>query len=117
MLDRAGNADRDIDFGSDDLAGLTDLVIVGRVARVDRGAAGADPGAELVGERVEQAVELLVGAEPAAAGNDDLGAGQLGAFQLGDLGAGEARDAGVPGTRNVLDAGRTAAGRAGEEAR
>src|SRR5436853_2781529 len=43
MLDRAGNADRDIDFRSDDLAGLADLVIVGRIAGVDRGPAGADP--------------------------------------------------------------------------
>ena len=59
MLDRAGDADRDIDFGGDDLAGLADLVIVGRVAGIDRGAAGADAGAELVGERVEQGVELL----------------------------------------------------------
>ncbi len=63
VLDRAGNADRDIDFGRDDLAGLADLIIVGRIARIDRGAAGADAGAELVGERVEQRVELLRRAE------------------------------------------------------
>ena len=54
VLDRAGNADRDIDFGRDDLAGLADLIVVGRIAGVDRGAAGADPGLELVGERIEQ---------------------------------------------------------------
>src|SRR5687767_9984646 len=28
VLDRARNADRDIDFGSDDLAGLADLIVV-----------------------------------------------------------------------------------------
>ena len=65
MLDRAGNADGDIDVGGDDLAGLADLVVVGRVTGIDRGSAGADRGAELVGKRVEQAVELLVGAERA----------------------------------------------------
>ncbi len=59
MLDRARNADRDIDLRRDDLAGLADLIIVGRLARIDRGAAGADPGAELVGERVEQSMELF----------------------------------------------------------
>ncbi len=59
VLDRAGNADRDIDFGSDDLAGLADLIVVRGIAGIDRGAACADGGAELVGERVEQAVELL----------------------------------------------------------
>ena len=82
VLDRAGNADRDIDFGSDDLAGLADLVIVGRIAGIDRGAARADRGAELVGERVEQGVELLGRAERAAARDDDLGAGQLGPLAL-----------------------------------
>ena len=41
MLDRAGNADRDIDLRSDDLARLADLIIVWGIARVDRGAARA----------------------------------------------------------------------------
>ena len=93
MLDRAGNADRDIDFGRDDLAGLADLIVVGRIARVDRGAAGADAGAELVGERIEQRVELLAEPKRAAARDDDLGAGQLGPLALGELGADEARQA------------------------
>jgi hypothetical protein len=47
VLDRAGNADRDVDVGSDDLARLADLVIIGRIARVDRGARRTDGGAEL----------------------------------------------------------------------
>ena len=54
VLDRARNADRDIDVGGDDLAGLADLIIVRRIARIDRGARCADRGAELVGERIEQ---------------------------------------------------------------
>ena len=90
MLDRAGDADRDIDFGGDDLAGLADLIIVGGIARVDRRARRADRRAELVGERVEQAVELVVGAERAAARDDDLGAGQLGPLGLREFGADEA---------------------------
>ena len=59
MLDRAGDADRDVDFGSDDLAGLADLIVVRRIARVDCCAARTDAGAELVREWIEQRVELL----------------------------------------------------------
>ena len=91
VLDRARNADRDIDFGGDDLAGLADLIVVGRIAGVDRGAAGADARLELVGERIEQRMELLRRAEGAAARDDDLGAGQLGPLGLGELGADEGR--------------------------
>src|SRR6185312_16071445 len=34
MLDRAGNADRDIEVGGDDLAGLADLIIIRHKARI-----------------------------------------------------------------------------------
>ena len=70
VLDRAGDADGDVEVRRDDLAGLPDLVVVGHVARVDRRARGADRGFELVGERVEQ-LEVLGAAEAAAAGDDD----------------------------------------------
>jgi hypothetical protein len=63
MLDRAGNADRDIDFRGDDLAGLADLVVVRRIARCRPPRGSPDCGAELVGQRIEQAVELVVRAE------------------------------------------------------
>ncbi len=82
VLDRSGNADRDIDVRRDDLAGLADLIIVGRIAGIDRSSRGSDRRSELVGERVEQAVELVVGAEGAAAGDDDLGAGQFRPLRL-----------------------------------
>src|SRR5690349_2864318 len=36
VLDGARDADRDIDFGGDDLAGLPDLIVVGGVAGIDR---------------------------------------------------------------------------------
>jgi hypothetical protein len=73
VLDGSGDADRDVDVGRDDLAGLPDLVIVGRIAGIDRGARGADRCTKLVGERIEEAVELLRRSERAAAGDDDLG--------------------------------------------
>jgi hypothetical protein len=93
MLDRTGYADGDIDFGSDDLAGLADLVVVGGIAGVDRSAGGADAGPELIGERIDQRVELLGRAERAAAGDDDLRAGKLGALGRSDLGADESSTA------------------------
>jgi len=42
VLDGARDADGDVELGRDDLAGLADLVVVGGVACVDRGAAGAE---------------------------------------------------------------------------
>ena len=36
MLDRAGNADGDVEFGRDNFAGLADLIIVGHKTRIDR---------------------------------------------------------------------------------
>src|SRR6185369_5799455 len=95
MLDRARNSDRDIDLRSDDFARLPDLVIVGRIAGVDRGAACPDRGAELVGERIEQGMELLAAPERPAARDDDPGAGQLRPLALGSLDPDEAADARV----------------------
>ena len=95
MLDGARDADRDVGFGGDDLARLTDLIVVQGIARVDRGARAADPGAEPVRKRVDQRVELLRGAERAPARDDDLGAGQFGPLGLGELGREELRFAAV----------------------
>ena len=108
MLDRAGNADRDIEVWRDDLAGLADLIVVGRIAGVDRGARGADRGAELVGERIEQSVELVGRTERAAAGDDDRGAGELGPLALRRFEADEAADPASPAGIDLLD-GSTAA--------
>ena len=84
------DADGDVQLRRDDLAGLADLPVVRRVARVDRGAAGAQGGAQLVGQRRQHLVELLARAQRAAAGDDDLGRGQFGPVALGDLAADEA---------------------------
>ena len=51
MLDRARDADRDVDFGGDDFAGLADLIVVGDKACVDRCTRCANACAEFVGER------------------------------------------------------------------
>ncbi len=53
MLDGAGDADGDVELGRHHLAGLADLLVVRRVAGIDRGARGADGGAELVGDRLD----------------------------------------------------------------
>ena len=50
VLDRAGDADGDVELRRDDLARLTHLQLVGDEPRVDRRARRADRGAERVGE-------------------------------------------------------------------
>src|SRR5436190_1544794 len=57
VLDRAGDPDRDVEVGRDDLAGLPDLVVVRDEARVDGRARRAERGIEPVGERLEQLAE------------------------------------------------------------
>ena len=111
MLDGARDADRDIDVGRDDLAGLADLIVVGGEARVHRRAAGADRGTELVRERLDERVELLFRAERTAAGDDHRGAGELGTRRLLGLGTDEARPALVAGRGDGFDAGVAAFGR------
>ena len=95
MLDGAGDADRDVELRRDDLAGLADLPVVRRVAGVDGGTRCADGGAELVGDRQDDFLELLGRAERAAAGDDDLGRGQLRTVALGQPVLDEGRQAGV----------------------
>lgn len=73
-----------------DLAGLVDQQVVGGVARVHRGAAGTDGGAQLVGQRGNDFLELLFAAQRPAARDDDLGGRQFGTVALDDLEADEA---------------------------
>src|SRR5690606_17567271 len=108
VLDRARDADRDIDLRGDDLAGLADLIVVGDIARVHRRAARADARAELVGERFDDRVEILAVLERAAARDDDLGRGQLGPLGFGDFRADEARQPGIALARDRLDRSRAA---------
>ncbi len=78
MLDRAGDADRDIDFGRDDLAGLADLIIVGRHSP-RRPRRGWRRRRRRACRRAARCIawKCSLRAERAAARDDDLGAGQL----------------------------------------
>ena len=51
VLDRAGNADGDIELRGDDFAGLAHLPIVRCIARIDSGAAGTNGGCLLYTSR------------------------------------------------------------------
>ena len=72
VLDRAGDADRDVELRRDGLAGLADLRRVRVPARVDDGARRGDRAAERLRELLDER-EALGRAEPAAAGDDDVG--------------------------------------------
>src|SRR5215471_88774 len=90
MLDRAGDADGNVELGRHHLAGLADLPVVGRIAGVDCGARGADARTQLVGKRLDILGEIFPALHGAAAGDDDLRRGQLGTVALGDFLAEEA---------------------------
>src|SRR5687768_7366338 len=89
-------------------AGLADLVVVGHVAGVHRSAAGADAGAELVGQGDDDLLELLRAAKRSPTRDDDLGAGQLRPLRLRHFRADELRQALVAGGGDVLDRGAAA---------
>ncbi|KQU08295.1 hypothetical protein ASG68_22105 [Rhizobium sp. Leaf453] len=57
MLDGAGDAD--VELRCHHLAGLADLPVVRRIAGIDGGTACTDGGAELVGDRQDDLLELL----------------------------------------------------------
>src|SRR5215470_4023347 len=95
MLNCAGDADRDIKFRSDHLAGLPDLPVVRRISRIHRGARGADAGTELVGKRLDIFGEILAALHRSSPGNDDLGRGQFGAIAFRDLLADKAGETGI----------------------
>ncbi len=111
MLDRAGDADRDVKLRRDDLAGLADLIVVGDEPGIDRGARRADRGAELVGDRLDQ-MEIVARLHAAPARDDDPGAGQLGPLGFRQLGLDELGEAGRAGAAHRLDRSRAALGRA-----
>src|SRR5512139_110195 len=75
VLDRAGDAGRDVQLRRHRLAGLTDLERVRVPARVDDGTRGAHGTAESVREALDR---LEVAARAATTGHHDGGLGQLG---------------------------------------
>src|SRR5690606_33182889 len=80
VLDRARDADRKVECGSDDLPGLPDLVVARGISGIDGGAARADGGAERVCQGLEHLEELLL--HGASTGHHYFGFRQLGAFAL-----------------------------------
>src|SRR5699024_8664019 len=95
-----------------DLAGLTDLQLVGHVAGIHRRARRAHGCVELLRQRIDR-VEAFGRAHRAAAGDDDRRGGQVGALAFAAFNADPARVPGVFGLRLArLDLGRaTLAGR------
>ncbi|TYZ65677.1 hypothetical protein PybrP1_007048 [[Pythium] brassicae (nom. inval.)] len=81
VLDRARDADRDVQLRRHDLACLPDLQLVRHVAGVHRRARGADGAAELVRELVEQ-LKVVAALEPAAARDHDARGRQVRALRL-----------------------------------
>ena len=62
MLDRAADADGDVERRADGRAGLADLVLLADVAAVDRRAASADRSAEAPASCVDQ-VEVFLASD------------------------------------------------------
>ena len=117
VLDRARDADRDVELRGDHLAGLADLPVVRRIARVDRRARGAHRRAELVGHRLDVGLEVLGLLHRPAAGDDDLGGGELRPVGLGERVADERRHARIARRGDRFDRRRAAGGGRAERGR
>src|SRR5204862_2594337 len=90
VLDRTRDADRDVQLGGDDLAGLSDLHLVGCVTGVHGGARSPYRGTQLVRQAVED-LEALGAAERAATGHHPPGGLQIRAVAPGGRHRHEAR--------------------------
>ncbi|MCY1235039.1 hypothetical protein D9M72_476430 [compost metagenome] len=107
MLDGARDTNRHVQLRRDDLAGLADLPVVGRVAGVHGSARGAERGAQLVGQRIQD-LEVLGAAQAAPARDHHARAGQFRTVALGDFAAHEGGQARIGDGGNVFHRGRTA---------
>src|SRR3546814_19285423 len=84
MLDGSGDTYGDVEVGCHHFAGLAALVVVGHEAGVDRGARGADGGAQLVGDALPHAATIA--ARLTAGARDDQPPGcMLRALRLCDF--------------------------------
>jgi len=59
MLNGARNADGDVEFWSNNLAGLADLHVVGDVSGVNSSSGSTNTSAQLVGKWVQHSLEVL----------------------------------------------------------
>src|SRR5690606_21289232 len=105
----------DVQLRRNDLAGLTDLHVVGHEAGVHRGAGGANGSTQLVGQAVQQ-LEVVAVLHAATTGDHDLGTGQFGAVGRGQVVANKGGDAGVLGRGNGFDGGAATFGGHGVKA-
>src|SRR5690606_2089043 len=115
VLDGTGDAHGDVQLRRNDLAGLTDLHVVGHEAGVHRGAGGAHGSPQLVGQ-VVQHLEVVAVLHAATTGDHHLGTGQFGAVGLGQFFANKGGDAGVLGRGNGFDGGAATFGSHGVKA-
>ena len=103
------NADRDIELGRDDLAGLADLVVVGHEAGIDGRPARADRRAEPVGDLFEEreiVAPLCMPRPPEMTTRAEVSSGRS---ERGQRGADEGRDRGIVGDLDAFDDGCVAA--------
>src|SRR3546814_11924492 len=103
MLDRAGYADGDIDFGSNDLTRLPHLIVVGDIARVHGRTACAHGSTQLVSQRNDILLEGLAVLQCPAAGDDHFGGGEFRPFTLDDFRTDEAGNSLVASGGNGFD--------------
>jgi len=96
VLDRAADADGDVQLRGDNLARLPYLQVVRHKAGVDSSTRGANRSAHLVSQ-VVQKLEVLAVLQAAAARNDNARAGQLGTVALRHLCRDEGGEVGVGG--------------------
>src|SRR5919202_5928723 len=114
VLDGARNAERHIELRRHHLAGLADLPVVRRVARVHGRAAGADRRADPVGQALHD-LEVLGRADGPPARDHALRGRELRTVGLRQLFVHELRQARIRGRRDGLDGGPRAALPGGRE--
>src|SRR5688500_1458654 len=113
VLDRAGDAERDVEVGRDGLPRLADLLLVRAPPGVGHRARRTGRGAEGVGQLLEE-LPVLRALEAATTGHDDARLAQRDAFARGRGGL-EARELQFFGARVRRDRGRLHLGRARRE--
>ena len=98
-----GNTDRDVKLRRNDLAGLTNLVVVRDKAGIDGSTACTERRTEFVGERFEQGVVVLAAAQSTTTGDDDLGGTEFGTLGLGQFAVGQGALGGVGCRSDAFD--------------
>ena len=80
MLNRTGYADRDIQLGRNYFAGLTDLIIVGRIFGINGRTGRAYCRTQNIGQRGQYGIKILFAAQTLATGHHYTRLCQFGTF-------------------------------------